>query len=281
MPKYKIMYIIIGVVCVIALIAGIYVQFFVREQDKNNLIMPDFNFTGKNEAQEKTAEEIKTQFLNLFTNEFQKGTYNTNNINKLDSTKDIIYTAVEMKEKTDDYEVDVSLPVMNISGEVPAKFNNLTQTIFANKASEIIGGPNTQKTIYSVYYTAYVNGDILSLVIQSNLKIGNNPQRVIVQTYNYNLSTGEEVRLADILANKNIIQSDAHNKIIKVVTKAKEDAQTLVQSGYVVYNRDLSDKMYKIENVSTYCLGPNGELYIIFAYGNNNYTSEMDIVLYE
>ena len=54
-----------------------------------------------------------------------------------------------------------------------------------------------------------------------------------------------------------------------------------MQSVYTVYNRNLSDSMYQISNISTFFLGKNEELYIIFAYGNQNFTSEMDVVLYE
>ncbi len=158
----------------------------------------------------------------------------------------------------------------------------MTQTIFVNKAAEILNSQNTtNKVIYSVSYAGFINGDILSLVIQSTLKEGNNPQRVIVQTYNYDMATGEEVKLVDLLAKRNIIQSEASKKINSTIQKAKEDAQTLVQSGYIVYNRDLNNKMYQLANITTYFLGAEGELYIIFAYGNNNFTSEMDIVLYE
>ena len=48
--------------------------------------------------------------------------------------------------------------------------------------------------------------------------------------------------------------------------------------------QDYIEKIYevsKLSNISNYCLGPNGNLYIIFAYGNQNHTSAMDIVLYE
>ena len=71
------------------------------------------------------------------------------------------------------------------------------------------------------------------------------------------------------------------NKINEVVQKASEDAQILVQSGYTAYNRDLSSTIYLLSNLSTYFLGQNGDLYIIFAYGNQNYTSDMDIIWYE
>jgi len=277
----KTIYILIGVFCVLAIIAGIYAQFFVSDADKNNVIMPDFNQEPGEEVREKTQEEIKTQLSSLFTNEVHIEGYDASNVQKLDETKEIVYSAYDIEEQTENYELHVHLPVMNIKGEVPTSFNNITQTVFANKASEILSNQNANKTIYSVDFTAYVNGDILSLAIRSTLKEGNNPQRVIIQTYNYNLFTAEKVELADILAQKNIIQTDCQNKIQEVVRKAQEEAQILVQSGYTVYNRDLSNSMYQIANTSTYFLGPNGELYIIFAYGNQNFTSEMDVVLYE
>ena len=52
----------------------------------------------------------------------------------------------------------------------------------------------------------------------------------------------------------------------------------MAQSGYNVYQRNPEDEMYKLENIQNFMEGPNGELYIIFAYGNNNYTSEMDVI---
>lgn len=48
-----------------------------------------------------------------------------------------------------------------------------------------------------------------------------------------------------------------------------------------IYTRDLNNDMYKIANSKTFFLGENGKLYIIYAYGNQNFTSEMDIVLFE
>ena len=39
------------------------------------------------------------------------------------------------------------------------------------------------------------------------------------------------------------------------------------------------DDIYKIENTKNFFLGKNKTLYLIYAYGNKNYTSEMDIVV--
>lgn len=278
MKNQKLIFILIGAFCVFALIAGIYTQFFV-EKSENDTQDPTNNIN--NDIKPKTQEEIKTQLSNLFTNELISNNYDVTNLQKRNESKDIVYSAYDIQKQEENYEVDIHLPVVNIKGDVPTEFNKTTQSIFVNKASEILNNKYTEKVIYSVDYIAYINDNILSLVIKSTLKQGNNPQRVIVQTYNYNLETGEKVQLADVLTKKNIVQTDCKNKINEIVAKAQEEAQVLLKSGYTVYNRNLSDSIYQISNISTFFLGKNQELYIIFAYGNQNYTSEMDVVLYE
>lgn len=280
MKNPKILYILISILCFLAIIAGIYAQFFVEKTDNDNVIPPVENQTGEDDTTEKTSEEIKSEFTNLFTNVLNSNNYDTSNIAKIVDDKDIIYSAYDITESTDNYEVNIHLPVINISGEIPANFNNITQTVFADKASEVLKNTG-DKIIYQINYVAYINGDILSLAINATLKEGSNPQRVIVQTYNYNLATGEEVKLEEILSQKNLVQSEVQNKINETIQKAKQEAEIMVQSGYPVYNRDLTSEIYKLSNISNYCLGPNGNLYIIFAYGNQNHTSAMDIVLYE
>lgn len=279
MKNQKLIFILVGAFCVLALIAGIYAQFFVGSSNNNNIQNPDNSIN--NEIKPKTQEEIKSQLNSLFTNEIISNDYDETNLQKRDASKGIVYSAYDIQKQEGNYELDVHLPVINIKDSVATDFNKMTQSIFANKASEILNNKYTEKVIYSVDYISYVNDNILSLVIKSTLKQGNNPQRVIAQAYNYNLETGEKVQLVDVLAKRNIIQSDCQNKIHEIVTKAQEEAQVLVQSGYTVYNRNLSDSMYQISNISTFFLGKNEELYIIFAYGNQNFTSEMDVVLYE
>ncbi|MCI9039579.1 MAG: hypothetical protein HFJ29_06910 [Clostridia bacterium] len=281
MKNPKILYILIGAFCILAVIAGIYAQFFVKDEDKDNIILPNLNTTTDDNVVEKTAEEIKTQFTNLFTNVLNKGEYDTTNIQKIVTQNDIVYSAYDIEDKKESYEIDIHLPVMNIQGEVPTSFNKITQDLFANKASEIMNSQNATKTLYQIDYVSYINGDILSLIIKAALKEGNNPQRVIIQTYNYHLATGQKVSVEDLIAQRNLVQSEVQSKIHSTVQKAKEEAEVLVQSGYTVYNRELNNSIYQLANVENYFLGPNGDLYIIFAYGNQNHTAEMDIVLYE
>ena len=77
---------------------------------------------------------------------------------------------------------------------------------------------------------------------------------------------------------KNIGTQLAENKIKEKVEEAINYSQGLKSLGYEIYNRDIKDEMYKIENSNNYFLGPDAGIYIIYAYGNSNYTSEVDMV---
>lgn len=49
--------------------------------------------------------------------------------------------------------------------------------------------------------------------------------------------------------------------------------------GYKVYLRDSNSDIYKLDNITEYFIGEDNVIYVIFAYGNQNNTSEMDIVI--
>ena len=279
-----IIFILIGVFCVLAIIAAIYAQFVATDYDDIG-DEPTINVGNNNNntgvEREKNQDEIKTQFNNLFNNTVNTGDYDLSTVDKLYDDKDIVYSAYTINESNDNYEINVNLPVVNIAGDVVSEFNGITQELFADKAAEVMNSVNAYKTIYNVDYAVFINNGILSVAIKSLLKEGNNPQRTIVQTYNYDLQTGQRVEIGRILSNLGLTTDEVQNKIREIVNEAAEAANILEQSGYSVFKRNLEDSMYNMNNLTTYMLGPSNELYIIFAYGNRNFTSEMDIVLYE
>jgi DNA-binding transcriptional MerR regulator len=293
------------------------------------------NFTVESDIKQlyDKAKEIEMQITNVdyigkpsnvsrlieVTNKLDKKGFNTENIEKIDANKDIIYPITMVKNEAS-YEMDLNIPVFNITGDAPAEFNNTTQQSFINKANQIMTGENTNsqnsgdvkpntnqntnnvtnnessnsttnetntitidttantRVLYDVSYQAYINGDILSVIIKSSLKEGNNPQRVMVQTYNYNLATKQSIELTDIIQPYGLTEDEINSKIKQVTEEAVSQEDALSSAGYETYKRDLASPIYQIENIHTFFLGSNGDLYIIFAYGNNNYTSEMDII---
>ena len=270
-----IIYIFIIVICIVAIGIGVYAQFFMEEDISNNY---DNDISAGGNQNLVTGQEIKQSFLDLFTDEFYIGNFDDSNVKKLDNSNELVYTAYSSSETVEGkYMIDVNIPVINIEGEVVNEYNSITQSVFVDKINAVISNSSVY-TIYNLDYISYVNNNILSLAIMATIKEGNNPQRIIVQTYNYNLATGENVTLDDILEDRDIEKSVVENKIKTTINKASEDAKKMAQSGYNVYQRNPEDEMYKLENIQNFMEGPNGELYIIFAYGNNNYTSEMDVI---
>lgn len=277
MKNPKVLYILISLFCIFAIIAGIYAQFIDASPTGTGVAEEE-----QNVIQEKTQDEIKSDFNDLFTNELNLGTFDTTGIQKNDQTQEIVYSL--STERVNEFcEINLNIPVINIRSDLSNTFNSMTQADFVNKANEVIQNTDsTKKIIYTVDYTAYVNSNILSVVIKSTLKEGNSAQRVIVRTYNYNLSTNQEASLIDLITMKRLNRDDVNNKIMQVVTAENQEAENLQSMGYnTVFVRDLASDMYNIDNAGAYFLGPNQELYIVYAYGNSEFTSEMDIILFE
>lgn len=280
MKAPKTLYILISIFCVFAIIAGIYSQFFEKKANNGNLITGD---NKKNTITEESLDTIKEKFGQIFTNTINLNGFDDSNISKINSEKAIVYTAYDVVKNEKSYEMNIKVPVVNIKNEVGNSFNTLTQSIFVNKANEIMSSTNqTSKTIYRLEYAGYINDNILSVVIRSNLKEGTKAQRVMVQTYNYNLTTGQSVTLDDLIQKKSLDKNNVEKKIKAVITEADNQSKTIQNAGYSVdFSRDLSSGIYSVEKSTTFFLGEDEKLYIIYAYGNQNYTSEMDVVLFE
>ncbi len=264
--KYKkIIYIIIIIICVI--IASIII--------KNKF----FNNTSKMQTnQNKETEEnkqLEENFDNIFLNKLENS-YDLNKVKLIDNNKNIVYTNLEIeKSSTNNYDVKLNIPYINIDNDTIKSYNNEIQE-FVQKYEEILKTKN-QNVIYDVEYNAYIKNDILSVIIKANLKEGESAQRLIIQTYNYDLKQNKEVKLIDVLKLRNINKENMQNKINEKITNAKKNADDLNSLGYVLYKRDVNNKMYLVENINQFYISSNC-IYVIFAYGNDARTSEMDIV---
>ena len=262
MKNPKVLYILISLFCIFAIIAGIYAQYIESDQANTNLAQEDEKI-----EQEKTQEKIKADFNNLFINELNLGGFDTTGIAKINNEHDIVYSAIDREEVTENYEINIHIPVINIKNELANTYNSMTQADFINKANDVMQNTDkTKKAIYSIDYAAYVNNNILSLVIRSTLKEGSSAQRIIIRTYNYNLSTNQEASLIDLITIKRLNKDEVNNKILQVVKAENQEAESLQSMGYnQIFVRDLTSDIYNVDNAGAYFLGPNGELYIVYA----------------
>ena len=151
MNKRNLLYIAITIICVISIVIGVYYQIFETNKKQNTI---NNNTINQDNVEDKIedAEALKTEFNSLFNNSFDDQGYDITGITKIAGleSKDIIYAAYNVKDEKDGkYSVDINLPVFNVQGEVGEEFNRTTQTVFANKGSQILTN-STEYTIYNV-----------------------------------------------------------------------------------------------------------------------------------
>ena len=123
MKKRNIMYIAIGIICVISIILGVYYQIFANKVVDEESVNEIAN-TIEDEDTVENPKDLLAEFNKLFTNNFNKQGFDTDSITKIAGLEeqDVIYTFYDIKEEKDDkYAVDIKLPVFNITGDVTAE----------------------------------------------------------------------------------------------------------------------------------------------------------------
>ena len=269
--RLKILYIGIISICVISIISAIVIQVVKDVQGAEVANLPQLTEDQKNKHKE--------EFYDIFKNKVNYLDNNSYKILKLESNKEIIYTGYQNNDsKLNDYEMKVNIPYININNDTIEEFNTQIRDIFEKKAKTIINTQNNN-VIYTVDYSAYISNNILSLVVRSTLKEGTNPQRDIIQTYNYDLTNQKEYTMDDILNAKGITKKEANQKIKEEIKSQQEKAEELEKLGYTTYKRDYTSDIYNINNATEYFMGEDNALYVIYAYGNENNTNEMDVVI--
>lgn len=275
--KYKILFFTtIALICVACICVSIYIQFFYKYAKTDPLML------GINIGSKKTNEYyngLKAEFNSIFTSELITEEPNTR-FDRIQTNKEIIYTGYNLKNEDENfYKVDVKIPILNVNTEVAKTINKEIENEFYDKANSIMR--NLQGyTIYTVTYSAYVNKDIVSIVIKASLKEENKNEKVFMKTYNYSIPTGKEVSLNELIDLKQISKKEVQKIINDEIEKAYNNALAISSEYGGIYNRDLDDEMYKFDNTKEFFLTNEGNVYIIYPYGNKEYTNEIDIVIF-
>jgi len=257
-------------VCIFAIIIVVGVQ-VLGDDIINNAF--GLNKIVKRTEQEET--ELKSNFENIFDNNLK----NLDNyvVQKKDENLEIVYTNYTKEEKTSEYELNVNIPFININNKHIETFNQEMKDTFEQKAEQILESESSN-AIYTVKYKANIESNILSLVMYCDLKQGTSAQRVIVQTFNYDLENNKKLSFQETIEKYGLSENDVQNKIDKNIISEQEKAEQLKELGYNVFSRDAKSEIYKLENVKEFFIY-DSNIYIIFAYGNENMTSEMDLVI--
>ena len=277
--KRKILNIVILAFCLIAILLAAYIQVFENKELTENPSNPTENV----EISEDQYLELEEDFENIFTNQ-------VNNLlgqdilitNKINEEDDIIAVSYETEVKVaGKYNLKVKIPYININTATVKKYNSQIEEIFKQKALDIVSDVASQDIVYTVDYVCYINkNNVLSIAIRSILKEGTNAQRTIIQTYNYDFMRNKEVTLASILEKKGLNEKEVESKVKNKIKQEQAKVEELQKLGYNIFERNPESNMYKLENTTEFFTGQDGFLYLIYAYGNENYTSELDVVIF-
>ena len=268
---------VVTMVCIIAISIGIYTQYFYKYSETDPLML------GINIGSEKTAEELqllKAEFNSLFTNSLVINSENVNIVEKREETKDLVYTGYKLENEDENYySVKAQIPLFNIETEKANAINKEIVAEFYETANSIMR-QSDQYIVYNVTYAAYINEHVLSVVIKASLKEGNKSEKVSLKTYNYSLPEEKLMTLTDLVALKEVSTETVQNKITDEIKTAYNNAKIIAAEYGNLYERDLEGEMYKVENATTFFLTADGYVYVVYAYGNKDYTNEMDIVIF-
>lgn len=246
--KKKILLIAISIILIISLITVAV------------LLMQDRTSKLEEEEAPINEEQLEMQFSRKFTSQGNEYVSTLYHIEETDTGK---------------YEIEANIPYSHISPEIDNAINKEINDIFITKLLQIYNTSQTH-SIFKIDYTVAINNNILSLVIKCILKEGNNAQRTIIKTYNYNIENNQKIDILELIAEEK--REEIQNKINQKIQKQIEKENTIIGQGYNVYRRDPDSDIYILENATEFYVEDN-ILYIIYSYGNNNYTSEIDLII--
>lgn len=271
--KAIVIYTIAIISCIIAIIIVGITQFLGKNRLEEILSIGSSG-TSKQEINEQT---LISEFDNIFNNQLEKRDVSVN-IKKQEENKDIVYTYYDKTEsKKNSYELNLQIPYINIKNEIIEQYNQEIKETFQKKAEKVLENQN-KNIVYTVKYQATIEDNILSLIIKSELKEGASAQRKIIKTYNYDLSDNKEISLEEIIAKKGLKQDEVQRKIKDRIKIEEKKVEALKNLGYNIFERNSENKRYDIENSKEFFI-INQHIYVIYAYGNESLTSEMDVVV--
>ena len=229
--------------CIIALIIiGLSIYYGSDELDRLITV------GGSSLSQEDEQYQLLvSNFDDIFQNHLEEYTTDVN-IKKIDEAQELVYTYYTKNEnKKNSYDLNLNIPYINIDNETIAVYNEEIKQTYEATAERILQTEN-KNIIYSMQYEATIENDILSLIIRVNLKEGSNAQRLIIQTFNYDLKNNKEINLEEMINLKQLNTNDVQNKINEEINSEYQRVEDLRSLGYEIFERNLENEMYKIEN---------------------------------
>lgn len=269
-----IFFIVLFLICVVAICVAIYGQYFYKYSDTDPLMI------GIHIGSKKTNEEfesLKEDFNNLFDNDVHINSENLK-VDKINTRQDVVYTYNKVSNQDENYyNVDVQIPAININNDVAKDINSKIIEKFDKKSKDIMTS-DKEFTIYEVDYVAYVNKSVISIAIREKEKVESKGETVTITTYNYSITDKKELNLKDLIKLKKTNEATVQSSVNDVI-EAQAEKNNDIAEEYGGLVRNPNDKMYKLENTEKYFLTDDGYVYIVYDYAEKN-TNEVDVVIF-
>lgn len=253
--KQILIYIGIGVISLILLITILSIALNNKKNPKKETII------------RKDSKYLSENFINLFKNEIPE---------ELEDKVYIVYNVEN--EELGKYKINIKMPMLKLKTETAKKINKEITDTFAKKMLDVIKQKEAMYTIYNVDFFTTMNDNILTLAIKCNLKEGKTAQRTIIKTYNYDLENEKILALSDFIEINQLDRAEIQSNINSEIEKQVKKTEAIKGEGYSIYERTINDTIYQIDNTEEFMLDKEGNLYIIYPYGNKNLTGEMDVI---
>ena len=151
-----IFYIVIMLICIVAISLGIYIQYLYKYSETDPLMM------GINIGSQKTAEEfaaLEAEFNDLFQNDIKINSENVR-VEKIEPSNSLVYTGYNLENEDENYyNVNAKIPIINIDSNKAKELNAEIKSEFYDKASSVMR-QNKGYSIYTVTYEAFVNNSV-------------------------------------------------------------------------------------------------------------------------
>lgn len=240
------------------------------------------NLGGSNDATgeyvvDVTDEELLSNFEQMYTNSVEIKSISVD-ANKVNDQKELVYSAVsEKRSEAGMYEVEIDVPHINIDNEAIENLNAKYISIYVAKAKNIIEQSDNSRILLK--YRAVVEKNILSLIIYTELKQGDDPQKLMIETVNYDLVSNKIITLEEYIGRKEKLTKElVQAKIDEGITAAQKADDVLSELGYEVYTRDVESEIYYVEKTSFFYV-EDEILYIVYPYGNIENTRKKDVII--
>lgn len=226
---------------------------------------------------EITDEELLANFETMYENAVTIKSL-TVSPQKEYEQKELVFTVcTERKVQSGLYDVEIDVPYINIKNDAVATLNDKFVKVYVEWAKEIIEEENNG--ILDVTYQAVVQDNILSLIIYTELKLDSNPQKLLIETVNFDLEANKILTLAEYIEKEESLDKDAVQEVINNgVAKSQKSDDVLFELGYEVYQRDLESEIYLVDKTSFFYVDDE-ILYIIYPYGNIENTRKKDVII--